>query len=191
MKIINKTNKTIKPVTVSVMVKVKGREKRFELAPGEFIYSNGIFSELFNQSLRVQKQKGLIDVLDENDLEQISREKKEEEEQLILKQQEEEEKLAAAELAENAFDNTEFFEESLLHPDLIIVDTKKEPDYSSNVLPDPEEEIKEEKSTIEEFPIYTTQDIIESQTNNDKTESIVDKVKKVITKKNKNEKKKK
>ena len=133
MKVTNITNNTVRPVLVSVMIKMRNKDERIDLNPGEFVYSNGDFNALFNKSLRVQKQKGLIDVVDENNLEQMAREEREEREEKelqllreIMKKQEEE-KAAAEKLLESAEN---------YHPDLVVVNTKKEKDYSSNVIPD-------------------------------------------------------
>jgi len=161
MKITNITNTSIKPSVVSIMVSIKGFDKRFDLQPGESIYSNGDFNSLFNKSLRVQKQKGLINVFDENDLIQMEKERIEEEELILLKKkkdeelellkeslrkQEEEEKLAAANMKKSAFDSSDFFEEpKILHPDILIVETKKEIDYSQNIIQENEEENVEKK----------------------------------------------
>ena len=151
MKVTNITDKTTKPTVVSIMVRVKKEDKRFELNPGEFIYSNGEFSALFNKSLRVQKQKGLIDVIDENDLLQMEREEQEErelkEKEELIRQQEEEEKLMAEKLTGNAFDNPFIMEEPTRphHPDVIILNTKKEVDYSSNIIKESEEDKPKKK----------------------------------------------
>ena len=149
MKVTNITHKTAHPSVVSVLINIKGKDERLDLNPGESIYSNGSFNSLFNKTLRVFKQKGLIDVVDENDLEQMAREEKEALELELLKKQEEEEKAAAEKLKGSAFDNSDLLKPELpvYHPDVLIVVPKKETDYSVNILPDPEEEKSEDKKS--------------------------------------------
>jgi hypothetical protein len=152
MKVTNITNKGIKPNVVSVMINVRGIDKRFDLQPGEFIYSNGDFNSLFNKSLRVQRQKGLIDVIDENDLIQMEKDRIEDEEKIalsiLLKKQEEEEKLAASLVSETAFEEQKLFDENVSpHPDIIVIKTK-EPDYSSNIIQEDEEKHSDDKKKI-------------------------------------------
>jgi predicted glycosyltransferase involved in capsule biosynthesis len=69
MKITNITDKGNNPSVANIIVKIKDVDKKVSLKPGEFIYANGDFNLLFNQILKAQKQKGLIDVIDENELE--------------------------------------------------------------------------------------------------------------------------
>ena len=140
------TNISIKPV--SILINVKGKDQRLDLQPGESIYSNGLLNSLFNKTLRVFRQKGLIEVTDENDLVQIAKDEADEKalmlQKEILKKQEEEENKAVKQLKGNAFDNKDLLPEPVYHPDVLIVIPKKEADYSDNVLPDPEES-KEKK----------------------------------------------
>lgn len=140
MKIVNITNKTIKPVTVSIMVNLNGRDARFNLKPGECIYANGDMSVLFNMSLRVQKQKGLIEVTDENGAEPLN--------PITLEMTKEQEQIKEPAVKINAFDNPELLmvPEPQQHPDLLII-PKKEVDYSANVLPDPDEENETSKKS--------------------------------------------
>ena len=156
MKVTNITNLTVKPLTVSIMVRIKNKDERFELKPGESIYSNGDFNALFNKSLRVQKQKGLISVIDENDLAQMAKDEQEEIELVLeqerlkktaeLKKQEEENQTAKKK--KSAFDNPDLFEEPRPHhPDLIIIN-KKEVDYSENVIPEPEDTNTKQKKSF-------------------------------------------
>ena len=140
MKVTNITDKTSKPAVVSVLINVKGKDQRLDLNPGESIYSNGDFNALFNKTLRVFKQKGLVQVVDENDLEQMAKDEQEALDLELLKKQEAEEQKAVEKLKGSAFDNTDLLPETVYHPDVLIVVPKKEVDYSSNVLPDPEEE---------------------------------------------------
>lgn len=148
MKVTNITDKTAHPSVVGVLINIKGKDQRVDLKPGEFMYSNGSLNSLFNKTLRVYKQKGLIEVTDENDLEQMAREEKEAAELEALKKQEQEEKTATEKIKGNAFDNPDLLPETpVYHPDVIIVVPKKEIDYSTNVLPDPEEEKKSSKKS--------------------------------------------
>ena len=133
MKVTNITDKTSKPAVVSVLINVKGKDQRLDLNPGEF-------NALFNKTLRVFKQKGLVQVVDENDLEQMAKDEQEALDLELLKKQEAEEQKAVEKLKGSAFDNTDLLPETVYHPDVLIVVPKKEVDYSSNVLPDPEEE---------------------------------------------------
>lgn len=139
----------ISPKPVSILINVKGKDQRLDLQPGESMYSNGLLNSLFNKTLRVFRQKGLIEVTDENDLVQMAKEEADEKALILAKEallkEEEEEKKAVKQLKGNAFDNTDLLpDEPVYHPDVLIVVPKKEVDYSANVLPDPEE-TKEKK----------------------------------------------
>lgn len=68
MKIINITNKGVKPSKVDVVVSFNKSPKTFTLEPGQFIYVQGDIKTLLTQAMRVQKQRGLIDFTDENEV---------------------------------------------------------------------------------------------------------------------------
>jgi hypothetical protein len=66
MKITNVTDKILKPTKVSVVVNIDRSPKTLTLNPGESIYVNGEYNSIMTQAMRVQKQRGLIDFIDEN-----------------------------------------------------------------------------------------------------------------------------
>ena len=68
MKITNITNVGVKPSKVDVVVNFNKFPKTFTLEPGQFIYIEGDVKSLLTQAMRVQKQKGLIDFTDENEV---------------------------------------------------------------------------------------------------------------------------
>ena len=68
MKIINITNKGVRPSKVDVVVSFNKSPKTFTLEPGQFIYVQGDVKSLLTQAMRVQKQRGLIDFTDESEV---------------------------------------------------------------------------------------------------------------------------
>jgi len=66
MKIENITNKSLKPTKVNIVLNINKSPKTFILEPGEVLFLNGESKTMITQTLRVQKQRGLINFNDES-----------------------------------------------------------------------------------------------------------------------------
>lgn len=71
MKIQNITDKSLKPTKVNVVLNINKLPKTFILEPGESVYVDGESKTMITQTLRVQKQRGLINFTDEEKVENV------------------------------------------------------------------------------------------------------------------------
>lgn len=71
MKIQNITDKSLKPTKVNVVLNINKLPKTFILEPGEYVYVDGESKTMITQTLRVQKQRGLINFTDEEKTENV------------------------------------------------------------------------------------------------------------------------